>query len=218
MRRTLPLLTGLSLLCLAAVVHGVWTGRWQNSRALEEAAARVPAVPLAFGDWEGKDRPPDHEAFAGAGAKTYWMRVYRDRRSGDEVTVLLMCGPAGRMAVHTPEICYGAAGYDASGDPVREDLGPARFLTARFRKPGPAGDSALRIHWGWSADGSWQAPDSPRWTFFGEPFLYKLYVVRDATATDEPADRGTSVRFLRALLPELRKTLFAPNGAPPGKP
>ncbi len=216
MRRALPLLTGLALLGAAAVVHGVWTGRWQGTRALEEAAARVPAVPLAFGDWQGEDRPPDDEAFRAAGAKTYWVRTYRDRRTGEGVTALLMCGPAGRMGVHTPEICYGAAGFDAGGA-VREEVGPARFWTARFRKPGPAGDSALRIHWGWSAGGPWRAPENPRWAFFGEPFLYKLYVVRDVSADDEPADREASSRFLQALLPELRKTLLSPESPPPGK-
>jgi hypothetical protein len=215
MLRAFPLLTGMVLLALAALVHGVATGRWQTGRALQDAAARVPLVPLTIGDWKGTERPPDHDAFAQAGARAYWMRVYKDQRTGEEITVLLMCGRAGRMGVHTPEICYGGAGYDVVGEPVHEQVETTQpaavFWTARFRKPGPAGDSTLLIHWAWTPDGAWQAPEKPRWAFAGEPFLYKLYLVRDVTGLDEPADRATSRRFLQAFLPELRKTLFPVN-------
>src|SRR5439155_7886441 len=103
MRKTLPLLTGLVLLSLAALVHGVWTGRWETGRALEDACARVREVPLALGDWKAEELPPDREAFARAGARGYWMRLYRNGQSGEALTVLLMCGRAGKMSVHTPD-------------------------------------------------------------------------------------------------------------------
>jgi hypothetical protein len=213
MRKTLPLLTGLALLSLAALVHGVWTGRWEASHALEGASARVREVPLAFGDWQGQELPPDREAFARAGASGYWMRVYRNGQTGEAVTVLLMCGRAGKMAVHTPDLCYGGAGYEVVGEPAREAVPatspPAQFWAARFRKPGPAGDSSLRIHWGWSARDAWEAPARPRWHFAGAPFLYKLYIVRDATADGPGGD--ASLLFLETFLPELEKTLFRPN-------
>jgi hypothetical protein len=219
MRKTLPLLTGLALLSLAALVHGVWTGRWQPSHALEEAVARVRDVPLSFGDWRGEELPPDREAFARAGAVGYWMRQYRNGQTGEAVTVLLMCGRAGKMAVHTPDLCYGGVGYEVVGEPAREavpGVSPAAaFWGARFRKPGPAGDSALRIHWGWRARGAWEAPERPRWHFAGAPFLYKLYVVRDATADGPEGD--ASLPFLQALLPELEKTLFGPHRPPAGE-
>jgi hypothetical protein len=215
MRKTLPLLTGLGLLALAALVHGYWTGRWQPSHALEEAAARVQDVPLSFGDWKGEEVKPDRASFARAGAVGYWMRVYKDGKSGSAVTVLLMCGRAGRMSVHTPDLCYGGAGYDVVGQQKRQTVTdarpPAAFWSARFRKPGPAGESQLRIHWGWSRDGAWEAPDRPRWNFAGAPFLYKLYVVRDVSGDGGGAERDASRRFLKAFLPELRKTLFAPS-------
>ena len=221
MRKSLPLLTGLALLTLAALVHGVWTGRWQPSYALEEAAARVKDVPLSFGDWRGEELPPDVVSFASAGARGYWRRVYKNGPDGPAVTVLLMCGRAGKMSVHTPDLCYGGAGYDGVGEQARATIAAAQpraeFWSARFRKPGPAGESLLRIYWGWSTDGAWQAPDRPRWTFAGAPFLYKLYVVRDLSGDGHGGEEDASARFLKAFLPELRKTLFIPDRAAAAK-
>jgi hypothetical protein len=215
MRKTLPLLTGLALLSLAALVHGVWTGRWQTGHALEDAIARVREVPLAFGDWKAEELPADHEEFTRAGASGYWRRLYRNCQSGEAVTVLLMCGRAGKMAVHTPDLCYGGVGYEMVGEPARAAIpaagAPAEFWSARFRKPGPAGDSALRIHWAWSTGAAWEGPERPRWYFAGAPFLYKLYIVRDATADGPEGD--PSLPFLQTFLPELEKTLFRPTRA-----
>jgi hypothetical protein len=219
MRHTLPIFAGFALLLFAGLVHGLWTGLWEESRALQDAATRVEQVPLVAGEWKGREMPIDHEAFAQAGARGYWMRSYIEGRTGESVTVLLMCGRWGKMAVHTPDLCYRGAGYEVAGEKVRQAVatpaGPAAFWTARLRKPG-AGATALRIHWAWSADGSWRAPDSPRWTFAGSPFLYKLYVVRDVTAEGDRPGTATgdpSQRWLEHFLPVLSDTLFAPKGA-----
>jgi hypothetical protein len=139
------------------------------------------------------------------------MRRYTHKNQA--ATVLLMCGRAGRMSVHTPEICYQGLGYQVVETPVRQrvDFGGSRkgeFWTARFTKDmGPTGD--LRLFWAWSPDGAWHAPSSPRWQFRGRPFLYKLYVVQDV-GQDQPSEPG--IEFLQQLLPELDKVLFAEGG------
>ena len=117
--------------------------------------------------------------------------------------------------VHTPDLCYSGAGYEMVGEPARARIATAgaaaAFWSARFRKSGPAGDSALRIHWAWSTGAAWEAPERPRWRFAGAPFLYKLYIVRDATADGPEGD--PSLPFLQAFLPDLEKTLFRQNRA-----
>jgi hypothetical protein len=124
------------------------------------------------------------------------------------------------MAVHTPDLCYRGAGYEVVGEPARVAVagpgGPAEFWAARLRKPGAGVATTLRIYWGWSADGRWRAPDSPRWTFAGAPFLYKVYVVRDATADGEAGGEAgrpdSGVRFLGEFLPVLKQALFPAIG------
>ena len=66
----------------------------------------------------------------------------------------------------------------------------------------------LRLLYGWSSAGSWQAPDYPRWKFAGGPLLFKMYVARELARQDEPIEGDPAIDFLRALAPPLRAALF----------
>jgi hypothetical protein len=202
----------------SGVVHGLWTGRWQKPVALEVAVARVTQVPLVIGDWHGKDIPVDAREFAQAGAESYWARTYTDKNRS--VTVLLMCGQVRHMAVHTPEVCYQGLGFQMVDVPenIVVPYGPARdkaeFWTARFtRQLGFVGD--LRLFWAWNGSGTWQAPTSPRWTYAGQPFLYKLYVVEESTAPQR-LENDAAVMFLGQFLPVAKAKLF-PGEGPVGR-
>jgi hypothetical protein len=198
------------LLAVCGYVHGRWTDRWQKSTALEEAVARVVLVPLVIDDWHGEAVEADARSFAQAGAQSYWMRVYKHVRTRQSAMAILMCGRAGHMAVHTPEICYGGAGYELydrpSVTPVRAESGTelGKMFTARFTKAAGLG-SDLRLYWGWNPGDGWQAPRSPRWEFRGRPYLYKLYVSHDQAAAQ---NRDASAELLGTLLPALEKTLL----------
>jgi len=209
----------LLLLCCAVVVgsgliHGHWSGRWHSTRALDEALVRVPEVPLTVGDWQGEDVPVEPQPYAQAGAHAYWMRRYHNAKTGDAVSVILMCGPSGRLAVHTPDVCYQGAGYELVGQTKKITValggtGAAEFRTGAFSKDKNPAGSQLRLYWAWSAAGPWQAPDLPRIPFRGEPVLFKLYLIRQFTPGAEAPDSGPAVALLQQLLPELNKTLFS---------
>ncbi len=227
MKRLLPWITALVLLAAAGLAHGLYTERWRPSDALAAAAARLDRVPRTVGDWQGTDVAVEAEAFVQAGARNYWARSYR-RRGGGAVLVVLMCGRAGRMAVHTPEVCYRGAGYDLLESPARatirgeadDDYGT--FWSARFSKQ-TGGTSDLRLYWAWGDGADWQAPTSPRWQFRGRPFLYKLYASHELTgdagaagaagAAGQAGAAGTdaTMDLLRQLLPTLREALAAPD-------
>jgi hypothetical protein len=209
MTRLLACLTALTLLLTAGLLHGLWSERWRPSGALEEAVTRLQDVPLHIGDWDGKDVDADPEAFAQAGARGYWARSYTHRHGGGSVLVILMCGRAGRMSVHTPEVCYRGAGYDLLETPrpttLRDEAGnpSGTFWNARFAKQaGTTGD--LRLYWAWGDGTDWQAPTNPRWDFRGRPFLYKLYASHEISG---PNDADSTAEFLRQLTAELKKVL-----------
>jgi hypothetical protein len=213
MNRYVALFVAFGFVLASGMVHGLWTSRWQQSEGLRSAVARLEDVPMTIGEWQGRPMEADAGVFKQAGAAGFWMRNYQVKRQA--VTVILMCGPSGKMAVHTPEVCYQGAGYDILGSttthPVQTAQGAfGEFFTARFRKPYVGGASLLRIDWAWNATGTWQAPDSPRWTFRGEPFLYKLYLVRE-TQPGESAAAEPTLELLRQLLPVLNQALFPPS-------
>ncbi|MFO0966058.1 MAG: exosortase-associated EpsI family protein [Gemmataceae bacterium] len=202
----------LALILGAGLVHGLWAERWYESQDLEDASARVALVPREFGDWVGKDAEADAGSFAQAGARSYLVRNYTNKRTHASFLVILMCGRPGKMAVHRPEVCYQGAGYEMMERPrpyaVKTELGDdlGSFWTARFDK---GGVSDLRLYWGWAANGPWQATAEPRWQFRGESYLYKLYVSHDAAGAGPLLPDGPAQDFLRRLTPELRKVLFA---------
>jgi hypothetical protein len=213
MTRTLPLLTALIVVVGAAYVHGRWTQRWEKSPELEAAIGRLEKVPETAGNWKARPATDvDPVELAQAGAEGYWVRQFTSTNN-DSVFVLLLVGRAGNMSVHRPENCYPGAGYDQAGASLRYAVTRPRgekvadVWTAKFVKKDVAGPSQLRIFWAWYADGRWQASNYPRWDFARQPYLYKLYVIRESTSRAEPLDEETATKFLQVFLPELAKAL-----------
>ena len=191
MRRTIFIvLTALAVMTGSAVVHGIWTDRWRQSPERETASDKLQSVPLTVGDWEGQTLELGQREAARAGIDGYIMRNYKNRMSGIEVSVLVVCGRPGPVAAHTPEVCYGGAGYELTAEPTRCPLQSDQFWTALFRKQDIAVPEHLRIVWAWNAGGVWQATSNPRLAFAGAPVLYKIYVIRKVA---DPARRSKAM-------------------------
>ena len=192
----------------------------KDTAQLDDAAARVALAPKVIGDWHGQDEIGEDRSFEQAGAKGYWMRTYVNQKTRTSVLVILMCGRSGKMAVHTPEVCYGGAGYELRDQSSVCTINDENFWTAQFAKKGVT-PTSLRLYWSWNARGKWEASPAPRWQFRGEPFLYKLYVSRDISAAPNVAPQADAAAvFLRSFLPELDGALFPSTRqtAPRSKP
>ena len=204
--RYLAFLAAIAMLFASGVLYHLLAS---DSESLDAAAARVAMVPTIVGDWQGHDETSDDRAFAQTGAKSYWVRSYVNQKSKASVLVILMCGRPGKMAVHTPEVCYSGAGYEMRDQPAACAINDQQFWSAQFTKK----SGQLRLFWAWNAHGDWLASSAPRWQFRGEPFLYKLYVSRETNAqTASTPQTDATAEFLRAFVPELKQTLF-PLGA-----
>jgi hypothetical protein len=215
MRPTFPILIATAVVLLGGVVQGVWVDRWKTNHAPEEAAARLDRVALTIGDWTGRPLEFDTKAYVRAGIVGGLYRRYKNPRSGDAVTLLIVCGLPGPISVHTPEVCYAGAGYESTGARVQtavpqgEDHLPSAFWKVRMRKLRSIAPELLEIHYGWSSTGAWSAPDrDPRFEFAGSSSLYKMYVVHQVSSTGASGETDPSLEFLRVLVPELRKSLF----------
>lgn len=202
-----------TLIVGAGLIHGAWINRWGVSPALSALAARFRSVPMDIGDWSGTAFELDSKEKRMAGAEACLTRIYTQAGSGVSVAVMLLGGLPGKIAMHTPDVCYSLNGYTASA-PVPYDCRPsphgplARFRTILATRDGPE-PSALRIFWSWNASKEWSAPEDARWQFGSKPTLCKLYVIRETGgATVEPG-RDPCNDFLRVFLPELDRLVFS---------
>jgi hypothetical protein len=218
MFQRLCVVAGIGLVIGGGVVHGVWTNRWTTAAAVADATRRLGEVPGRIRDgrftWAGQDLDVDVRTRQLAGGAGYLSRRYVNTRTGEAVTVFLVCGRPGPVAVHTPDVCYQGAGFEVVGDPAAREVewGEPK-TTAEFNRievKTEVGQVPVRqeVLWSWSARGVWQTPRNPRVAFARYPVLYKLYVTRTLGGEKEAAGAADAAGFVRLLLPELQKTLF----------
>ena len=210
MVRIFPALTAMVAAVACGVVHGIWTGRWQISDEPAVSAAKLSNVALTLDDWDGQAIPSNT---LGKDVAGYLYHRYTHRHTGKMVTVFIVCDRPGPVSIHTPNVCYSAVGYEVTPPskftcPTQSGQSAAAFWTARFTKKNATDASDLRIFWGWNAGEGWQAADDPRWQFARQAALFKLYLIRETTGSNEAAADDACVELMKQLLPELQRALF----------
>src|SRR5713226_439747 len=118
MSRYLLLLTVAALIIGDGYLCALWSGRWHIDRDMAAAGARAEQLPLHLGDWQAEDQQIDDKTIERAGFSGYFLRRYENQRTRAVVSVLLAWGRPGPLSVHSPEVCYGGAGFEMSGNPA----------------------------------------------------------------------------------------------------
>lgn len=211
---TSGIVASFCLIAAGGVVHGLMSNRWERPEESKAIAERLESFPLQVGKWELKSTDE-------MSAKTlkmlqcdgYLARTYLNGVTRETVTVAVLLGPPGPMAVHTPEICYSSRDYsieqprqalEFTGSDGRSDQ--LWQLTLRSQD---LHRHRLRVYYGWTTDGTWQASDGPRYSFAGDPFLVKLQIAGQVSQADDSATPDPCLRFLKEFTPQLRRHLFA---------
>jgi hypothetical protein len=223
MRRSLPLLTSIFLLLAYGLADGYWTDRWALSKELAQVSESLAAIPRDVGDWQGTDDELDPRHIRRGELRGSLLRRYTNRRTGEVLNVLLVCGRPGPIAVHSPEVCLGGAGFQIKGRKTRQEIkasglsGRDAFWVAQFHKPNAAVPEIIEMYWAWHGGSAWQAVENPRLDFARKRVLYKLYVTRavlrpaaSAPSADDAggAERAPIHEFLKVFLPEVKRGLF----------
>ena len=174
-----------------AIVHGAVTQRWSVFAPDSAQTDRLHALEIRFDDW--KPTPVDTEMPTNE-RSTATARRYYSPSTGQSGVVTIISGIPGSVSTHTPDVCYVSSGYRCLRGPKKETLDlpdgrTASYYIADFEKRKAGQLDRVRIRWAWSTDGTWIAPDSPRWQFAKQlnavPVLYKLYI---ATPLPEPGE------------------------------
>jgi hypothetical protein len=103
MTRFLPLLVGVAAVVASAFDSGKQTDRRGPSGDVKAASERVAHVKESFGDWQSVSQELTARQRKIAGVAGYISRLYTNRTTRAQFSVLLICGRPGPISVHTPE-------------------------------------------------------------------------------------------------------------------
>jgi hypothetical protein len=196
---------GLVITIGTGLVCGNITHRWGAQPDLLAAGAHLKTFPTRIGNWQlAEEAPMSDSEIAMLSCAGYVNRTYIDQKSGNTVSLAIYVGPPGPIAVHTPEVCYSSRDYTVEGERKRvqfdsSDHREHSLWNTKFRANNAIGERQS-VYYGWLADETWIAADSPRFAFAGSPMLFKLQIA----ARVPPDTAGASVdpcqEFLREML------------------
>lgn len=211
---------GLAALCLGSVadsaINGTETG---DTAALKSATARLADVPAVIGHWVSTDSELSEHEIKVAGIEGYIRREYRNPQTGFVVNLTILCGPAGPMSVHPPTACFQGIGYTLLTGPTPTTAKPDtagkserfEFNKSTFKQGDASVPELVRVFWGWSNDGQWSAPSTPRFAFRGQSYLYKIYVVDRWLEATGQQSLPQIESFLNDALPVISRALKVPK-------
>lgn len=202
--------SGAALLLTGAGADALINRGISNPAVLAAACERLNRIPEVIGAWTSTSETIEDRELRLAEISGYIRRTYRHSESGLATTLTVLCGNGGPMSVHPPTACFEGVGYEIVSGPTITGLTDSTDVTvtlnkAAFRLKEMPLSETVRVFWGWSEDGLWDAPSNPRLSYRARPALYKLYAVdRSWEAADELAQ---SEDFLRQALPVIRDVL-----------
>ncbi len=207
---------GIALILLIAA--GAWELSNRTARAdsqiVKTVQSRLDSIPESIGEWKSEDQTYDERQMERTGSFAAFHRLYRKAKSNETISVLILAGPAQEIGSHDPNRCYVGAGYRPVGTAVKKilpdptPLGTCSYWTARFDTD-TFPSASLQVYWAWSLNGQWSASENARYEFVREPVLYKLYLSRRLSASNDETLLSTE-EFLNEFVPEVQKCL-SPN-------
>lgn len=213
-REMILMAAGVALLIVGKIADSAINGTAvADEQVLTQAIDRLQNVPSAIGHWTSTDQELSEREIEAAGIQGYVRREYHNRRTGATVYLTVLCGHSGPMAVHPPTACFEGVGYSLNSGPSIVRVTPPdsdatyEFNRSSFKQNDAAVPEIVRVFWGWSSTGTWQAPSSPRFTFRGQPYLYKIYVTDRDVDRSKDGIRPQVEAFLDEALPLIRAVL-----------
>ena len=205
---------GVALLVVGKLADSAVNGiQVAEGDSLANAVLKLELIPSVIGHWSSVDQELTQREIDVAGIEGYVRREYQNRRTGATVYLTVLCGHSGPMAVHPPTACFEGIGYSLSAGPTVVRVTPPEsktsyeFKRSSFKENDVAVPEIVRVFWAWSSDGVWQAPSSPRFTFRGKPYLYKIYVTDRDIDRRKDGIRPQVEAFLDQALPAIQHVL-----------
>lgn len=202
------LIACLGLTIFSGILRGRIDYRWGVSEEFQAAAEKVNSMPTTIGDWKAdKLNKLDDQARNMLRCTGDVFGSYRNRH-GEQVSMTVLVGPAGPLAIHTAEVCYGSSNFTLLSGGERKVVTDSNgveheFAVATFEENN-AGKRPLKVYYAWSTGDKWQAPKAPRSAFAGTPMLYKLQIATNLDGHNKD-ETDAAEKFLLQNLHKLQE-------------
>ena len=206
----------LGLTIGGGLLHGRLTDRWGPPPQMIAAAEMLPRIPDHFGNWrQVATRELDSLSIEMLQCAGYIDRSYQNRVTGAQVDVLVLLGPTGPIAMHTPEVCVSTKAYKTRDDRHRVEIpGDAgsspSFWSLDFVSSGVS-DNVMRCYYAWNDGGIWESPANARFHYVGKPYLYKIQLFSEVGTSGRSSAKDPARQFLEDFLPVAAPLLKRPQ-------
>ncbi|MGL6196826.1 MAG: exosortase-associated EpsI family protein [Thermoguttaceae bacterium] len=187
-------------------------GHWGTfTKKMQLAGDSLSEIPRELENWEAleDDEKLDQASVEMLELSNYIVRRYVNKSTGEKVSMIMMVGPTGRIAVHTPVVCFGGRNYEidpAGPVPVTFNIAGTDeknvMRKAVFRNKAIEGGSKI-FYYSLGVGGPWlDIKPSSRSDYRNHRFMYKLQL-EAFTRDDNTGENDLIARFLREFLPAI---------------
>jgi len=203
------------LAVVAAILAASGGSRLWQERRVERSLmeGRVSPFPLAdlpmdLGAWKGRETTMDPRIVRSSGSTDIVTRRYVDQATGVGLDVVVLYGPTSEMFIHTPELCYPAAGYEPMPGTVERPIalagaGPVPFRSLAFTKGEGGVADTQEVYYSLRYDGRWTTQSTSPKASKRIPGMYKVQVCRRISSRERRDLDNPCEPFLTSLVGEI---------------
>lgn len=203
-------------LAVVAVVLAASGGTrlWQEHR-LQQTLERGRVSPFPLADlpmtidaWKGRNATMDPLIVRGSGSTDIVTRRYVNQKTGVSLDVVILFGPTSDMFIHTPELCYPAAGYDVLSGAVErpiavDGMGTIPFRSLAFTKGEGGLADTQEVYYSLWYDGRWTTQSTSPKASQRIPGMYKVQIARRISDRERRDLDNPCEPFLGVLVGEI---------------
>jgi hypothetical protein len=157
-------------------------------------------LPRTIGDWESNpkdDGTLDAKVARIAGSSDYIMRTYLDKKTGDDLTALVIYGRSFVVNGHSPDICYPTAGYQLVRGPVDREIsvpganGKVRYRWSIYMKRVGGVANYQETYHLFYYNGVWLPDAKDQWKSFRyHPSMFRILIDHPISGLNDSANRS----------------------------
>jgi hypothetical protein len=190
------------------------TRLWQEHRLVQTlqrgriSPFSLADLPLTIDVWKGHDAAMDPRIVRGSGSTDIVTRRYVNQRTGVSLDVVVLYGPTSDMFIHTPELCYPAAGFEILPGTVErpiavEGAGTVPFRSLAFVKGEGGLADTQEVYYSLFYDGRWTTQSTSPKASQRIPGMYKVQLSRRISSRERRDLDNPCEPFLASLVGEI---------------